>query len=195
MTQLGNGLSFVRGSDQEALRIRETELATMRRLGLKESSADMLQLKSNIAGNYFAIGRHQMALDLRTEAYVGFKKMCGPSDENTLIAAKNLVLSLLTLEKFAEAKSFLREPIVDARRNCNDDHTITLGLRCFLADALTGLGDIDNLRAAVPIREDVLKRTRQVFGKLHPLTRIRQDRLERVRAVLARAEAQHPSLP
>ena len=89
-----------------------------------------------------------------------------------------------------------RVPNLDARRNFTDDHYLTLGLRCFLADALIGLGDIDNLRAAVPIREDVLKRTRQVFGKLHPLTRMRQDRLERarlgLRVALARAETQSP---
>ena len=49
----------------------------------------------------------------------------------------------------------------------------------------TYLGGIDNLRAAVAMREDVYKRTRQIFGALHPLTQRRQRRLESFRAAVA----------
>ena len=44
---------------------------------------------------------------------------------------------------------------------------------------------IDNLRAAVAMREDVYKRTRQIFGALHPMTQRRQRRLESFREAVA----------
>ena len=58
-----------------------------------------------------------------------------------------------------------------------------------LADTLACLGGIDNLRAAVAMREDVYKRTRQILGALHPMTQRRQRRAEKLRAAFARAEA------
>ena len=54
-----------------------------------------------------------------------------------------------------------------------------------LADTLACLGGIDNLRAAVAMREDVYKRTRQIFGALHPMTQRRQRRLESFREAVA----------
>ena len=55
-----------------------------------------------------------------------------------------------------------------------------------LADTLGCLGGIDNMRAAVVMREDVYNRTRQIFGPLHPITQRRQGRAEQFRAALAR---------
>ena len=83
----------------------------------------------------------------------------------------------------------LRGPISDAQRTLGNDNTLTLNLRSVLADTLACLGGIDNLRAAVAMREDVYKRTRQVFGALHPKTQRRQRSLEEFRAALAQAEA------
>ena len=64
-------------------------------------------------------------------------------------------------------------------------YKLTLDLRSVLADTLACLGGIDNLRAAVAMREDVYKRTRQIFGALHPMTQRRQRRLEEYRAAVA----------
>ena len=63
-----------------------------------------------------------------------------------------------------------------------------------LADTLACLGGIDNLRAAVAMREDVYKRTRQIFGALHPKTQRRQRSLEAFRAALADVQAGRPSI-
>ena len=80
----------------------------------------------------------------------------------------------------------LRGPISDAQRTFGNDNPLTLNLRSVLADTLGCLGGIDNMRAAVVMREDVYKRTRQIFGALHPMTQKRQRRLEEFRAALAR---------
>ena len=56
------------------------------------------------------------------------------------------------------------------------------------------LGGIDNLSAAVAMREDVYKRTRQIFGPLHPKTQRRQRSLEVFRAALADIQAGRPAI-
>ena len=61
-------------------------------------------------------------------------------------------------------------------------------------DTLACLGGIDNLRAAVAMREDVYKRTRQIFGALHPKTQRRQRSLEVFRAALADLQAGRPAI-
>ena len=63
-----------------------------------------------------------------------------------------------------------------------------------LADTLACLGGIDNLSAAVAMREDVYKRTRQIFGPLHPKTQRRQRSLEVFRAALADVQAGRPAI-
>ena len=96
-----------------------------------------------------------------------------------------LGLALNKLGKYAESESLLRGPISDAQRTFGNDNEYTLDLRSVLADTLACLGGIDNLRAAVAMREDVYKRTRQIFGALHPMTQRRQRRLESFREAVA----------
>ena len=48
--------------------------------------------------------------------------------------------------------------------------------------------DIEDLRMAVAMHEDVSKRTRQIFGVAHPSTKRRQAHWELLRSVLARAQ-------
>ena len=106
----------------------------------------------------------------------------------------DLGLALNKLRKYTETESLLRGPISDAQRTLGNDNTLTLNLRSVLADTLACLGGIDNLRAAVAMREDVYKRTRQIFGALHPKTQRRQRSLEAFRAALADVQAGRPSI-
>ena len=96
-----------------------------------------------------------------------------------------MALALNKLGNYAESESLLRGPISDAQRTFGNDNEYTLDLRSVLADTLACLGGIDNLRTAVVTREDVYKRTRQIFGALHPTTQRRKRRLEEFRAALA----------
>ena len=104
----------------------------------------------------------------------------------TFEAAINLAITLIKLGRLAEAKSTIRGPLSDARRTLGDDNSLTLHLRAVLADILVRAGD---LREAVTLREDILKRSRRLLGELHPATQRRQAGLDNVRELLARAEA------
>ena len=76
MTWLGNGLSFA-GRHEEALSVREAELAMERRLGADEES--ILVTQGNLANTYEALGRHEQALSLKREVYSGYLKLHGLS--------------------------------------------------------------------------------------------------------------------
>ena len=111
-----------------------------------------------------------------------------------MTTAVNIALALNKLGRYAETKSMLREPISVAQRTFGDQHIITIDLHSQLAEALlgisvSGIGGIEDLRAAVAMREDVLKRTRQVLGAGHPITQCRQRRMESLWENLAEAEA------
>ena len=105
----------------------------------------------------------------------------------------NLAITLNKLGKQAEAKSLLLNSIADARRAFGDNHTLMLDLRNLLACAhartFNESRDIEDLRMAVAIHEDIVKRTRQIFGVAHPLTKSRQAHSDVIRSAFARAQA------
>ena len=110
------------------------------------------------------------------------------TDQRTLAAANNLVFQLIKRYKYTEAVSILREPLSEARRAFGDDHDITLKLSSLLADSLVGTGTsptVDDLREAIAIREDILKRSRRLLGVAHPATQKRQRALDDARDYLA----------
>jgi hypothetical protein len=187
LRQLGSGL-FEAKHHEDAFSVQETELATLRRVGAPEHN--ILGVQSNLASTHQMLGRHEEVLSTTREVYAGFKSLYGTSHSRTLITAYNLALALNKLGKYAETKSLLRGPISDAQRTLGNDHSLTLNLRSVLADTLAWHaamhGGIEDLRTAVVMREDVYKRTRQIFGALHPMTQKRQRRLEEFRAALAR---------
>ena len=150
--------------------------------------------QGNLANVYQALGRYEEALSTTREIYAGFKSLYGSCHSSTLLGAFNLGLALNKRGKYAETKSLLHGSISDAQRTLGDNHKLTLDLRSVLADTLACLGDIDNLRAAVAMREDVYKRTRQIFGALHPKTQRRQRSLEVFRAALADVQAGRPAI-
>ncbi len=186
MSILGCGLGEAR-HHEEALSVREADLATMRRLGADED--DLLATQINIANSYTKMGRLEEAISISREVYAGFKSLVGPCDRRTLMAANNLVFQLQKQSKFAEAVSILRKPLSDARRAFGDDHEQTLALGSLLADSLAGPGTsptVDDLREAIAIREDICKRSRRLLGRSHPNTQIRQRALDSARSYLAR---------
>ena len=185
MNQLGNGLHDA-DRHEDALSVREAELATKRRVGVTEES--ILVSQGNLAVTYAELGRSDEALSTYREAYAGCKSVFGNCDERTLAAANNLVFQLQKQSKFAEAVSILRKPLSDARRAFGDDHEQTLALGSLLADSLAGPGTsptVDDLREAIAIREDVCKRSRRLLGGSHPHTEKRQRALDSARSHLA----------
>ena len=108
MRQLGNGLSEAE-HHQDALTVREADLAMLRRVGA--SAQDMLAAQGNIAGTYDKLGRLEEALPLRRDVYSGWVKMEGEEHRETLREANNYAMSLSRLQRFEEAKTLLRRTL------------------------------------------------------------------------------------
>ena len=187
MTELGNGLSSAR-HDEDALSVREAELAVMRRLG--GSEGNMLALQSNLANTYEVLGRYERALQMQQAAYSGRVRLNGEEHEQTLRAADNYALSLLKLRRFEEAKALLRKTIPIARRVLGNNHDITLRMIVIYTNALYDDpgATLDDLREAVTTLEEAARTSRRVLGGNHPITLTVENSLRESRAALRAGE-------
>ena len=109
----------------------------------------------------------------------------------TLLAANNLVLSLLDLERFEEVRSLLREMMPVAQRVLGESNSLTLKLRRIYAQALyrDPGATLDDLREAVTTGEETAQTARRVLGGAHPITSSVENSLRIAREVLRAREA------
>ena len=187
MNVLGNELSGA-NHQEDALSVREAELARLRRLGAPEHH--ILVVQTNLALTYQHLGRLEQAMQMQKDVYFGRLKTHGVEQSYTLTAANNYAASLVVLRRYEEAKSLLRRTIPVARRVLGEGHDITLKIRLIYAKVLyTDAGaTLDNLREAVTTLENLARTARRVFGGAHPLTTKIEYYLRDARAALAARE-------
>jgi tetratricopeptide (TPR) repeat protein len=187
MTQLGNGLHDA-GRHEDALSVKETELSTMRRLGVAEEH--MLCVQANLASTYRKLGRHEQALSIRQEVYSRSVNLYGEEHRETLSEAYNCATALVTLERFEEAKALMRKTLPVARRVLGENNETTIRMRWNYA--LTIYADpaatLDDLREAVATLEETARTARRVLGGAHPITVKIEHALPKARAALAARE-------
>ena len=189
MNVLGRGLFEVK-QYEDVVPVYEAELSMARRLG--ESEHNILVLQSSLATTYYRLGRLDEALPLRRDVYFGFLKLYGEEHVNTLYEANNYAGSLMTLERFEEAKSLLRKAMPVARRTLGYDSIVTLTMRKLYAQALyeDTRATVDDLREAVTTLEETSRTARRVLGGAHPRVVEIEETLRDARAALrAREEA------
>ena len=184
MNILGNGL-FEDRHFEDALSVREAELAMKRRLGSPDEA--ILGVQSNLASNYEMLGRVEEALNLYRDVYSGHLKLLGEEHAHTLLAATNYADCLKNLERFEEAKSLLGKTMPVARRVLGESNDITLRLKKIYGRALheDPGATLDDLREAVMTLEDAARIARRVLGPSHPATEDTVLDLQKARAALA----------
>ena len=168
MSVVGLGLHEV-GHDEDAVSVRETELAMLRRIGAP--ATNILIAQGNLATTYRALGRFEEALSLRRDVYSGKLRLYGEENEETLRATLNYADSLTSLEHFEEAKTLLLKAMPVARQVLGENHEDTLRLRWVYAEALyeDDSATLDDLREAVTTLEDAGRIARRVLGGAHPI--------------------------
>jgi len=183
MSVLGNGLSAA-DYNEEALTVREAELAMLRRADAPEYNT--LSVMSNLAIAYEALGRPE-ALQAKRDVYYGYLKLQGDEHQHTLNAASNYAWGLVQLERFEEAKALFRKTIPIARRVFGEGKELTLRMRWLSAEALYKAdgATLDDLREAVTTLEDTARIARRVLGPSHPTTEDIVRDLQLARAALA----------
>ena len=170
INQLGNGLDDAK-HHEESLSVRETELATKRRLG--DSEHNLLIVQSNLASTYERLGQSEKSLRIKRDVLSGWLRLNGVEHTYTLTTTNNYANSLAALHRFKEVKSLLRKTMPVARRVLSDSNETTLNMRAAYANALyrDPAATLDDLREAVTTLEDTARTVRRVFGASHPLTR------------------------
>jgi tetratricopeptide (TPR) repeat protein len=189
MAQLGNGLFFA-DRYEEALSVREAELAMKRRLGDLEHN--ILAAQDGIARTYASLGLDEEALHVKRDVYSGFVRIYGEEHGETLRAALNYVSSLNDLKRFEEAKALMRKMVPVARRVFGENHETTLKIRWLYARTLyeDPEATLDDLREAVNTLEDAGRIGRRVLGGAHPTTGGIEDEAPRLLAALRARETQ-----
>ena len=187
MNVLANGL-FHAGHAEDSLSVRETELSSMKRLGMREEG--ILATQSNLAGTYQCLGRHEQAASMYRDVYSGRVKLNG--DEHILIlrAAYNYATSLFKLKRFGEARSLLRKIMPLARRVLGNNNETTLTMRLCYARTLCEdtAATLDDIREAITTLEDIERTARRVLGGTHPTTKGIEKSLRQARAALRARE-------
>jgi len=188
MAELGNGLHLAEHYE-DALTVREAELATMRRVGAPEEN--VLIAQSNLASTYHALERFEESNCVLRDVYSGRLKLYGKEHERTLIAANNYANSLVGIDRFEEAKSLLRETVPVTQRVLGANHDFTLRMRSSYAHALYNdpSASLDDLREAVTTLEDAERIARRVLGGAHPVIVDMERSLRVARAALRAREA------
>ena len=187
MTELGNGLHEAR-HNEDALPVREAELAMRRRNGDPEEN--ILTVQSNMAITYGEIGQGEKALSMERDVYSGYLKLDGGQHSSTLRAANNYAISLRDLQRLEEAKSLLRKMLPVAHRVLGADNRLTLQMRTNYAMTLykDEGATLDDLREAVTTLEDAERIARRVFGGAHPVVSNMEASLRKARARLRARE-------
>jgi len=188
MRQLGNGLSEAE-HHQDALTVREADLAKLRRVGA--SALDMLAAQGNIANKYQNLGRFEEAVRLRQEVYCGKSRLNGIEHPETLREAFNYATDLQSLYRFQEIKALLSNTLPVARRALGENDDITLRMRCIYAQSLyeDDGAKLDDRREAVTTFEDAGRTARRVLGGAHPFTKSFDQILQDMREALRACEA------
>ena len=183
MTELGNGLSDAK-QHEDALSVREAELATKRRVG--ESEFNMLIVQGNLANTLQLLGRLEQAMCMRKLVYSGHLKLNGDENQDTIREAANYASTQLLLKRFKEVKTLVHRTLPVARRVLGESHEITLKMRWTSARSLykDPNATLDNLREAVTTLEDADRIGRRVLGGAHPLTAVIEAALRNARAAL-----------
>ena len=151
----------------------------------------MLVVQGNLACTYEKLGRKEGAVRIRQHVYSGRLKLDGREHGKTILAANNYAVSLLTLERFEEARSLLRKTIPVARRVLGENHDDVLRMRGIYAQTLFSDANatLDDLREAVIRLEDIEPIARRVLGNSHPTVRSIELGLRKARAALRAREA------
>ena len=111
-----------------------------------------------------------------------------------LQAANNYGATLISLQRYKEAKSLLRKTIPIARRVLGEGNQLSLGMRLnYAARVLCHDGaTLENLREAMTTLEEMEPTARRVLGSAHPFVANIEVALRQVRAALRARETLSP---
>ena len=144
----------------------------------------MLNVQGNLASTYYELGRLEEALSMERDVYSGRLRLHGEQHVGTCLAAENYAISLVDLQRYAEAKSVLSKTIPVVQCALGESNATTLKMRWLYARVLyeDDGATLDDLREAVTTLEETERTARRVLGGAHPYTTGIEYTLQHVRA-------------
>ena len=190
MSMLGNGLEEAE-LPADALLVLQSLLTSMKRFG--DASHTMLPIENMIALCLCKLKRNDEALVMRRELYTKTINLLGTEHRDTIVSAINLAQSLmlkavpgpnilwtrdnlgaLSVACVNEARALLSKTVPAVVRTFGPDHEFTISILGHYAStfAIFHDGESQNeVAKALAMTEDVSRRTRQILGVAHPMTK------------------------
>ncbi len=157
---------FGRGFPTAELALDEVVVAVREKL-LGPEHPDTLFSRSNLAADYFAVGRYEAAITLDEAISVAREKLLGPEHPDTLFSRSNLAADYRSVGRY-EGAITLDEAISVAREKLlGPEHPDTLLSRSNLAADYRSVGRYDE---AIALHEATLVVSERVLGAEHPDT-------------------------
>jgi hypothetical protein len=156
-------LSDFRGADQ-----LDTEIVQTLEETLTEQNRRLLFAQSNLARDYYGLGRYQDALALQERILPVYRRiMPDPKHPDILLAARTQAMALRKTGRYSDALRAARENYRDCTARYKDDHQHSLAATMTYANGLRVTGELGEARG---LALEAVTRYRRAFGEKHPLT-------------------------
>ena len=128
---------------------------------------DTLNIRSNLAGAYYSVGRFDDAIELLGRVLAERERVLGPDHPNMLAARNNLAFVYGAAGRFDDAIELLGRVLAECEGLLGPDHPNTLATRHNLAGVYHSAGRFDD---AIELYERLLADQERVLGPDHPDT-------------------------
>ena len=128
---------------------------------------DTLNIRSNLAGAYYSVGRFDDAIELLGRVLAERERVLGPDHPNMLAARNNLAFVYGAAGRFDDAIELLGRVLAECEGLLGPDHPNTLATRHNLAGVYHSAGRFDD---AIELYEWLLADQERVLGPDHPDT-------------------------
>ncbi len=155
---------FYGGRPQEALKIREQQVAVSRRVFGPEHPSTLTEMNS-LANSYPSAGREQDALKLREEVLALRRKLLGAEHPDTLLSMGNLANSYFELGRRIDALKLRQEVLALRRKVLGPRHPHTL---VAMRDLVRSYESEARWEDAWPIKKEIGALERSLFSPDHP---------------------------
>ncbi|KAH8834424.1 hypothetical protein DL96DRAFT_1810696 [Flagelloscypha sp. PMI_526] len=170
------------GQHKDAMKLGQQVLALSCRI-LGEEHPDSLTSMNNLASTYSDLGQHDDALKLIEQELALRRQIQGEEHPDTLITMNNLAITYSDLGQDTDALKLIEQVLALRTQIIGEEHPDTLTSMNNLACIYSDLGQH---RDALAIHEQTFTMRQRVLGPEHPDTVTSSERVEEVRAGMAK---------
>ena len=162
----------------------EALLATVRR-AWPDNTNELIQTSANLANVHLKCDRAEEAAAINKDVYEQTCAIRGPGSLFTATLGANYALTLIKVERFADARAICRDIVQWAHRNPDSPHSFHVLKALARSIYEDPNASVEDLREAVRVFENVPAASSRVFGPAHPDTKKYEGILAKAKKALA----------